>query len=129
MSRARTERAYAGSVILAVFIALIAVFIVLPLIWHVFWLVFWAAVFGIIWGALGRLIVPGRQQIGILATIACGWIGSLAGLLVGHRILHLGGLTTALLEIGGAAVAVAFWSSTHRTAVRRGRGSRPAIGR
>lgn len=35
--------------------------------------------FGLIVGALARLLVPGRQQIGVLMTIFLGVAGSLAG--------------------------------------------------
>jgi uncharacterized membrane protein YeaQ/YmgE (transglycosylase-associated protein family) len=112
-------------VILAVFVVLVALFIVLPLFWHLFWVVFWAAVVGIIFGALGRLIVPGRNPIGVLATIVCGMVGSLVGGLIGHAIG--GWFVTLLCEIGVSAGAVAFWSATHRTPV--GGGRRTALGR
>ncbi len=35
--------------------------------------------FGLIAGAVARLLVPGRQSIGLLATMALGIIGSLIG--------------------------------------------------
>lgn len=38
----------------------------------------WMA-FGLIAGAIARLLVPGRQPIGLLATMALGIIGSLVG--------------------------------------------------
>ena len=115
---------YARSVILAVFIALVLLFIILPLFWHLFWVVFWAAVFGIFFGALGRLVVPGRQAIGVFPTIVCGMVGSLIGGLIGHAIG--GWFVTLLCEIGVSAGAVAFWSATHRTSIG---GRRPALGR
>ena len=37
---------------------------------------------GLVIGALARLIVPGRQRLGILATLALGLVGSLIGGLV-----------------------------------------------
>lgn len=37
------------------------------------------AVFGLIAGAVARLLVPGRQPIGLLATICLGIVGSLIG--------------------------------------------------
>ena len=37
---------------------------------------------GLIIGALARLIVPGRQNLGILATLALGLVGSLIGGLI-----------------------------------------------
>lgn len=107
---------------MAVFIALVVLFVVLPLVWHVFWAIVGAIIAGLIFGALGRLIVPGRNPIGFIATVACGWVGSLVGLAV-SRGLDSGHLVTWLLEAGGAAAAVAIWSSTHRTAVGGGRRS------
>jgi uncharacterized membrane protein YeaQ/YmgE (transglycosylase-associated protein family) len=113
-------------VILFVFLLLVVLFVVLPLIWHVFWLVVWAAISGLFFGALGRLIVPGRNPIGFAATVVCGWIGSLLGLAVGHGLLHRGRFITVLLEAGAAAVAVALWSGTQRRSVG---GSPRALGR
>ncbi|WP_235935109.1 GlsB/YeaQ/YmgE family stress response membrane protein [Candidatus Laterigemmans baculatus] len=37
------------------------------------------AVFGLIIGAIARLLVPGRQSIGLLATMALGVVGSFVG--------------------------------------------------
>jgi uncharacterized membrane protein YeaQ/YmgE (transglycosylase-associated protein family) len=37
---------------------------------------------GLIIGALARLIVPGKQHLGILATLALGLVGSLIGGLI-----------------------------------------------
>ena len=37
---------------------------------------------GLVIGALARLIVPGRQRLGILATLALGLVGSLIGGLI-----------------------------------------------
>jgi uncharacterized membrane protein YeaQ/YmgE (transglycosylase-associated protein family) len=37
---------------------------------------------GLIIGALARLIVPGKQNLGILATLALGLVGSLIGGLI-----------------------------------------------
>ena len=115
---------YARTVILAVFIVLVLLFIILPLFWHLFWVVFWAAVFGIVFGGLGRLVVPGRQAIGVFPTIVCGMVGSLVGGLIGHAIG--GWFVTLLCEIGVSAGAVAFWSTTHRTPVS---GRRKMLGR
>jgi len=45
-------------------------------------------VIGLIVGLLGRLIVPGRDPIGILATILLGIAGSFIGGFVGRAIFH-----------------------------------------
>jgi len=100
-------------VILAVFALLVLVFVILPLVGVALWFVISTAVVGIFFGALGRLIVPGYQPIGILATIACGWIGALVGGVIG-RAAHIGHFATILVEVGLAAATVAVWSGTHR---------------
>jgi uncharacterized membrane protein YeaQ/YmgE (transglycosylase-associated protein family) len=43
--------------------------------------------FGLLAGAVARLVVRGRQEIGCLATIAVGIIGALIGGLVGEVLL------------------------------------------
>ncbi len=41
---------------------------------------------GLVVGALGRLLVPGRQPLGCLGTIAAGLFGSLVAGLVGREV-------------------------------------------
>jgi uncharacterized membrane protein YeaQ/YmgE (transglycosylase-associated protein family) len=43
--------------------------------------------FGLVAGAVARLVVRGRQEIGCLATVAVGIIGALIGGLVGEIVL------------------------------------------
>jgi uncharacterized membrane protein YeaQ/YmgE (transglycosylase-associated protein family) len=43
-------------------------------------------VFGLLAGAVARLIVPGAQRIGCLATIAIGILGALVGGLIGEVV-------------------------------------------
>jgi len=45
-------------------------------------------VVGLIAGALARLLVPGRQDIGIAATILLGIVGSFIGGFLGYAIFH-----------------------------------------
>jgi uncharacterized membrane protein YeaQ/YmgE (transglycosylase-associated protein family) len=44
-------------------------------------------VFGLLAGAVARLVVPGAQRIGCLATIAVGILGALVGGLIGEALL------------------------------------------
>jgi uncharacterized membrane protein YeaQ/YmgE (transglycosylase-associated protein family) len=104
--------------VLFVFLALIVLFVILPLIGVALWFVISTAVVGLILGALGRLIVPGQQPIGVLATIICGWAGSLIGGAIGRIIWnHHHHFVTLLIEIGISAVAVLAWSGHDRKAV------------
>lgn len=43
---------------------------------------------GLIAGALARLVVPGRQDMSILATIVLGIVGSFIGGFLGYLVFH-----------------------------------------
>ena len=59
---------------------------------------------GLVIGALGRLIVPGRDPIGILGTILIGIGGSFLGAFIGRTLFgRPGGFLLAVL---GAALIV-----------------------
>jgi uncharacterized membrane protein YeaQ/YmgE (transglycosylase-associated protein family) len=48
-----------------------------------------AAVFGLVIGVVARILLPGRQRIGLLATVAVGMAAALAGTWVSdHWDLH-----------------------------------------
>jgi uncharacterized membrane protein YeaQ/YmgE (transglycosylase-associated protein family) len=73
----------------------------------------WWLVIGLIAGALARFIMPGRDPMGLLATILLGIVGSiLGGLLSGliwktdERGFHPGGL---LLSLVGAILVLWVW--------------------
>ena len=112
--------------LLAILLVFLVLFIVLPAAGLALWALVTTAIVGLIIGALGRLVVPGRQQIGLLATILLGLVGSIVGGFVGQHVLHLGRLLTVLLEIGVAAVLVASFSGidNRRTLSGGGRGPR-----
>lgn len=102
--------------------ALVVLLVVLPLAGVALWMLIGTIVTGLIIGSLGRLIVPGRQPIGLLPTMLLGVVGSLLGSLL-SRILDTGGLVTLLLQIAIAAVAVAFYASQGQRSLRSsGRG-------
>jgi len=73
----------------------------------------WFLIIGLIAGALARLIMPGRDPMGIIATIILGIVGSLLGGLVSWAIwgnqsgrIQPGGL---LLSILGAIIVLWIW--------------------
>lgn len=64
-------------------------------------------VVGLIVGAVARLIIPGRQPIGILMTLLAGIAGSLLGWWAGREIFHADVNRYPLLwAIGGAVLVV-----------------------
>ena len=66
---------------------------------------------GLIVGALARLVVPGRNPIGIGMTILLGIVGAIVGGILG-RAVHAGWLVTLILEIAVAAALVYFVSGS-----------------
>jgi uncharacterized membrane protein YeaQ/YmgE (transglycosylase-associated protein family) len=62
-------------VILVVVLALVFSVAVIGLALKLLWL----ALVGLVLGALARLVIPGRQQVGVLWTSLCGIGGSLIG--------------------------------------------------
>ena len=51
-------------------------------------LIVWLIVIGLIAGAIARLLVPGRDPIGILGTILLGIVGSFVGGFLGYVLFH-----------------------------------------
>ncbi|MFD5074755.1 GlsB/YeaQ/YmgE family stress response membrane protein [Streptomyces sp. NPDC058371] len=70
-----------------------------------------AIVIGIVIGVLGRLVVPGRQRIGILWTIAVGIVAAFigAGIAAAFGVADTDGIDWVewLIQIGLAALGVA----------------------
>jgi uncharacterized membrane protein YeaQ/YmgE (transglycosylase-associated protein family) len=77
----------------------------------------WWALIGLVIGGLGRLAVPGRQPIGLLATAFGGIAGALLGGVIA-RAAHLGTALQFLVAVAVAAVLVAAFSAGQRKRAR-----------
>jgi uncharacterized membrane protein YeaQ/YmgE (transglycosylase-associated protein family) len=70
-----------------------------------------AVVVGAIIGALGRLVVPGKQRIGCLLTVGIGILAALLGTAVASalNVAHTRGIDwiQLVIQVGFAAVGVA----------------------
>ena len=69
---------------------------------------------GLIVGAMARLILPGRQNIGVIVTILLGAIGSFAGSWVTYRLISTANqgkfeLTAFLVGIIVAVILIAIY--------------------
>ncbi len=100
--------------ILAIFAVLVILFVVLPIIGMALWAIISTVIVGLVIGALGRLVVPGTQPIGFLATVGTGLCGSIVGGFVGQHLLHVHWFGTLLLEIAIAAALVALLAGSSR---------------
>ena len=63
-----------------------------------------AIVLGIVAGYLGRLLMPGRDKMGFIATMVLGLAGSVIGFLVFTQLLGIGDNT--MFDLGGLVGAI-----------------------
>ena len=97
-------------------LVLLAIVLLVVLGWAIVGLTFyllWWALIGLVLGGLGRLAVPGRQSIGLLATAASGVAASLLGGVVAH-VAHLGGVLQFVVAVLLAAALVMVFAATQR---------------
>ena len=73
---------------------------------------------GLIVGALGRLVVPGRQAIGCLFTLLIGIVGAVAGTAIANAAGFDWWLIVLACQVGVAAVGVAIVAGTMRNSRR-----------
>ena len=78
-----------------------------------------ALIIGIVVGALGRLVLPGRQKIGFLLTVVVGIVAALLGTSVADAlgVADTGGIdwTELALQVAAAALAIAAFTGLRRT--------------
>jgi uncharacterized membrane protein YeaQ/YmgE (transglycosylase-associated protein family) len=63
-----------------------------------------AIILGIVAGYVGRLLMPGRDEMGFLATMLLGVAGAVVGFLVFTELLGIG--DTAMFDLGGLVGAI-----------------------
>jgi len=71
----------------------------------------WLALTGLIIGALGRLVLPGRQQISLLATALVGIAASLLGGILAN-VFDVGWLIQFLVAVALAALGITLFASS-----------------
>ncbi|MEN3357705.1 MAG: hypothetical protein V7637_1687 [Mycobacteriales bacterium] len=81
---------------------------------------------GLIAGALARLLVPGRDPMGVGATIVLGVVGSFIGGFLGYVIFHKDASQGALQPSGiiGSVIGAVIALLAYRAMNRRSVGSR-----
>jgi uncharacterized membrane protein YeaQ/YmgE (transglycosylase-associated protein family) len=63
-----------------------------------------AIILGIVAGYLGRLLMPGRDKMGFIATMLLGLAGAVVGFLLFTELLHIG--DDRMFDLGGLIGAV-----------------------
>jgi uncharacterized membrane protein YeaQ/YmgE (transglycosylase-associated protein family) len=78
-----------------------------------------ALLVGLVVGALGRLVVPGRQPIGCLFTVLIGIVGAVAGTAIASAADIDWWLLVLACQVGVAAVGVAVVAAAQRPRYRK----------
>jgi uncharacterized membrane protein YeaQ/YmgE (transglycosylase-associated protein family) len=73
----------------------------------------WLALTGLVIGALGRLVLPGRQEISLLATALVGIAASLLGGILAD-IFDVGWIIQFLVAVLLAAIGITLFASAER---------------
>jgi uncharacterized membrane protein YeaQ/YmgE (transglycosylase-associated protein family) len=78
--------------------------------------IIWTIIIGAIIGALGRLVVPGKQNMSVLVTIVVGIVAAFIGFLIASAlgVAHTSGVNWIehLIQVILAAVGVALIAGT-----------------
>jgi uncharacterized membrane protein YeaQ/YmgE (transglycosylase-associated protein family) len=80
----------------------------------------WWLIIGLIAGAVARLLVPGRDPMGLLGTLSLGLVGSLIGGFIGY-VLQGGEGTFSPAGLIGSIIGAVIALLIYRAAFRRRR--------
>jgi uncharacterized membrane protein YeaQ/YmgE (transglycosylase-associated protein family) len=96
-------------ILIAIVLALLLAGALVGLVFELLWLV----IAGLVIGALGRLVLPGQQQIGLLATALVGIAASVLGGILAD-IFDAGWLIQLLVAVVLAAIGITIFASSER---------------
>jgi uncharacterized membrane protein YeaQ/YmgE (transglycosylase-associated protein family) len=81
--------------------------------------IIWTIIIGIIIGGLGRLLVPGRQNMGLFLTMVLGIVGAFVGFFIASAlgVAHTHGINWIehIIQVIVAAILVALVAGTGRS--------------
>jgi uncharacterized membrane protein YeaQ/YmgE (transglycosylase-associated protein family) len=100
------------SIVVALLIVILALLLAGSLIGLAFSLI-WLALTGLVIGALGRLVLPGRQDISLLATALIGIAASLLGGILAN-LFDVGWFIQLLVAVALAAIGITLFASSER---------------
>lgn len=99
---------------MSVVVVLVVVILILLLAGSLIGLAFsllWLALTGLIVGALGRLVLPGRQNISLVATALIGIAASLLGGILAN-VFDVGSIIQFLVAVALAALGITLFASS-----------------
>jgi uncharacterized membrane protein YeaQ/YmgE (transglycosylase-associated protein family) len=103
-------------VVVVILVALILAFLIGIAVVGLVMKLLWFALLGVVIGALARLVLPGAQRIGLVATALCGMGGSLLGGILASAF-DLGTILSFVVSLLVAAVLIAVFEARQPRAV------------
>ena len=100
-------------IVLIALVAVVILFIIGAFVVGLVLKLLWWALIGLVLGAIARAILPGKQNISILATAGAGVAAALLGGIIGH-IVGAGSLVQFLIATAVAVVIVAILAGSER---------------
>jgi uncharacterized membrane protein YeaQ/YmgE (transglycosylase-associated protein family) len=100
-------------ILLIVLVAVVVLIIVGAFVVGLVLKLLWWALIGLVLGAIARAILPGKQNIGVLATAGAGIAAALLGGIIGH-IVGVGNVLQFLIAAAVAVIIVAVLASSER---------------
>ncbi|HEU5363102.1 MAG TPA: hypothetical protein VFU56_07145 [Gaiellaceae bacterium] len=100
-------------IVLIVLVAVIVLVVVGAFVVGLALKLLWWALIGLVLGAIARAILPGKQNISILATAGAGIAAALLGGIIGH-IVGVGNFLQFVIAAAVAVVIVAVLASSER---------------
>ena len=98
-------------IVVAVIVAIVLFFVVGWIVVGLVLKLLWWALIGLVVGFLARLILPGKQTIGIVATAGAGVAAAFLGGVIGH-IIGVGSVLQLVIAVIAAVVIVGAVSAT-----------------
>jgi uncharacterized membrane protein YeaQ/YmgE (transglycosylase-associated protein family) len=89
-------------IVLVVLVAIVVLFVLASLVVGLVLKLLWWALLGVALGVIARVVLPGKQKIGLLATAGAGIAAAFLGGVLGHVL----GVGTALQFVIAALAAV-----------------------
>jgi uncharacterized membrane protein YeaQ/YmgE (transglycosylase-associated protein family) len=103
-------------IVLIVLIAIVVLFVIGGWVLGLALSLLWWALIGLVIGALARLVLPGEQAVGWVATALLGVVGALLGGIIADA-LDLGSILQFLIAILVSAGLIALLGGTQRRAL------------
>jgi|ERR687885_332468 uncharacterized membrane protein YeaQ/YmgE (transglycosylase-associated protein family) len=100
-------------ILVGVLVAIIALLVIGALVIGLVFKLVWWVIVGLVIGALARLILPGEQHIGLLATAGSGIAGALLGGVIAH-VVGVGNILQFVFALVAAAIIVSVLSASER---------------